>query len=292
MTRTRSSAPWLALLLAMVGPAARADLFVSSANNDSVLEYDGTTGAFVKPFVPAGGGGLSGPRGLVFGPNGDLFVSSLGTGSVLEYNGATGAFVKAFVPAGGGGLVFPDGLVFGPNGDLFVSSLGTSSVLEYNGATGAFVKAFVPINSGGLNFPGGLAFGPNGDLFVSSTGTASVLEYNGTTGAFVKTFTSGGGLNGNEFLTFSPAVPEPSSAVLTVGGLLAALAGAAARRRADRRGHPYIPPRSGRSGAKVSRMPGAECTSEGRDGDISTWGCPRSRSVACPGRSRGRPAGC
>jgi hypothetical protein len=33
-----------------------------------VLEYNGTTGAFVGAFVTAGSGGLSRPIGLVFGP--------------------------------------------------------------------------------------------------------------------------------------------------------------------------------------------------------------------------------
>jgi hypothetical protein len=92
------------------------DLFVSNgdissldpANND-VLEYNGTTGAFVKIF--ASGGGLEFPRGLVFGPNGDLFVTSL-SGAVLEYNGTTGAFVQTFTS--GGGLEAPTYLTFSP----------------------------------------------------------------------------------------------------------------------------------------------------------------------------------
>src|SRR5689334_6692291 len=71
MSRNRRSVWWLALaLLAGPGPAARADLglFVSSFFTNSVLEYNGTTGAPVGTF--ASGGGLSLPQGLVFGPNG------------------------------------------------------------------------------------------------------------------------------------------------------------------------------------------------------------------------------
>jgi DNA-binding beta-propeller fold protein YncE len=88
------------------------NLFVSSGFSNSVLEYNGTTGAFVKTFVPTGSGGLNSPLGLVFGPNGNLFVSSRATNSVLEYNGTTGAFVTDFVPPGSGGLFFPTYLVF------------------------------------------------------------------------------------------------------------------------------------------------------------------------------------
>jgi hypothetical protein len=50
------------LLLVVLGPAARAGLFVSSVLTNSVLEYDGTTGAFVNTF--ASGGGLNQPFGL------------------------------------------------------------------------------------------------------------------------------------------------------------------------------------------------------------------------------------
>jgi hypothetical protein len=120
----------------------------------SIDAYNGTTGAFVRTF--ASGGGLIGPTGLVFGPNGNLFVASESTFSVLEYNGTTGAFVRTFTS--GGGPVFPFGLAFGPSGDLFVSSVANNLVLEYNGTTGAFVRT-IP-SRGGLDLPTGLAFGP------------------------------------------------------------------------------------------------------------------------------------
>lgn len=232
----------LTALLALLGgaiPDARADLFVSSFNTNQVLEYNGTTGAFVGVF--ASGGGLSGSNGLAFGPNGDLFVASQRTDQVLEYNGSTGAFVKVFASSN---ISEPQGLSFGPNGDLFVSNTGTFRVTEYNGTTGVFVKTFsggaagatgltfgpngnvfvgsgiaasveefngktgadlgqfVTSGSGGLFSPTGLTFGPNGDLFVSNN--TQVLEYNGTTGAFVKVFASGGNLAEANGLLFGP----------------------------------------------------------------------------------------
>ena len=45
-------------------------------------------GDFVDAF--ASGGGLNGPIGLVFGPDGDLYVSSLRTDEVVRYDGSTG----------------------------------------------------------------------------------------------------------------------------------------------------------------------------------------------------------
>ena len=75
-----------------------------------VLRFDGTTGAFIDAFVPAMSGGLDGPFGLVFGPDGNLYVSSSSTNEVLRYNDTTGAFIDVF--ASGGGLENPSFLVF------------------------------------------------------------------------------------------------------------------------------------------------------------------------------------
>lgn len=60
----------------------------------------------------AGSGGLDGPAGLIFGPDGDLYVSSRFTDAILRYDGTTGEFLEAFVPPGSGGLDSPTGLVF------------------------------------------------------------------------------------------------------------------------------------------------------------------------------------
>jgi streptogramin lyase len=144
------------------------NLFVVDSQTANVLEYNGTTGAFVTTFVTAGSGGLNTALGLTFGPNGNLFVTNNAsgasfTGQVLEYNGTTGAFVTDFVSAGSGGLNGPAGLVFGPNGNLFVTSYDGRTgggVLEYDGTTGTFVRDFVTGGSGGLNDPLGVAFSP------------------------------------------------------------------------------------------------------------------------------------
>jgi len=98
------------VVLAVPGSAAHAGLFVNGQNNNAVLEYNGTSGAFVKNFAL---GGFVSFSGLVFGPNGDLFVSGLGNKAVLEYNGTGGTFVKTFTS--GGGLNQPSFLNFSPS---------------------------------------------------------------------------------------------------------------------------------------------------------------------------------
>jgi streptogramin lyase len=74
-------------------------------NTYTVNRYSGTDGSFMDFFVPARSGGLSRPRGVLFGPDGNLYVSSYDTGQVLRYDGSTGDFIDVF--ASGGGLANP-----------------------------------------------------------------------------------------------------------------------------------------------------------------------------------------
>jgi DNA-binding beta-propeller fold protein YncE len=87
-------------------------LYVASFLHDEVMAFDATTGSYLSTFVSAGSGGLSGPRGLDFGPDGDLYVTSANGNNVLRYSGTTGAFVEAFVAPGSGGLDGPFDLAF------------------------------------------------------------------------------------------------------------------------------------------------------------------------------------
>jgi streptogramin lyase len=169
-------------------------------SSSSVLRFSGTTGEFIDAFVPPGSGGLSGPRALVFGPDGNLYVNcnDPSLGSVLRYDGATGAFLDVFVvagsnPFGANGPVAPRGLVFGPDSNLYVTSFPSQhpSVLRYDGTTGALIDAFVPEGSGGLHLPTGPLFGPDGNLYIRSGDAGvpgAVLRYDGNTGAFIDEF--------------------------------------------------------------------------------------------------------
>lgn len=167
---------------AVFGPDGNLYVTTSSDPNsfepNSVLRFDGTTGAFLDVFVAAGDGGLTDPRDLIFMPGGDLLVSSSGTNQVLRYDGADGSFDSIF--ATGNGLSIPDGLTFGPDGNLYIANNGANTVLRFDGTTGAFIDVFVAAGSAGLDEPTKLVFGPTDDnLYVSSSDSDEVLFYHG-----------------------------------------------------------------------------------------------------------------
>jgi streptogramin lyase len=176
-------------------------LYVSSAGSDSILRYDGTSGAFIDAFVPKGSGGLKSPEVLIFQNDGFLYVSNFGTnpppntldGKVTRYNATTGEFHGVFAQASDirGNA---DGMAFGPNGDLFVSVLNRNSpdvpgVLRFDGMTGNLIGQFT--QGGSLALPRGMTFGPDGNLYVadidpnSSIADSRVARFDGTTGQYL-----------------------------------------------------------------------------------------------------------
>jgi DNA-binding beta-propeller fold protein YncE len=77
-------------------------LYIGDDGDDTVKRFDAKTGAFKGTFVTSGSGGLSGPRGLVFGHSGDLVVVNQNFGAsfpgeLFTYDKKTGAFEGALV---------------------------------------------------------------------------------------------------------------------------------------------------------------------------------------------------
>ena len=158
-----------------------------------MLEYDGGTGEFLGEFVVSEAGGLVGPFGLTFGPNGNLFVTA-STSEVYEFDGSNGGFVDVFVSAGdNGGLATAKGLLFKPDGNLLVASFSSDALLEFDGQSGSFLGQW---DMGGLDAgfwaldgPWGVRLGPNGNVYVASFGgNAAVHMYDINNGNFMRSF--------------------------------------------------------------------------------------------------------
>ena len=134
------------------------NVYVASEATSRVLRYNGSTGAFIDEFVPAGPDGVASPSGLTFGPDGDLYVGSTTRNEVRRYDFPTGQLIDVFVQPGSGGLSVPVGIIFGPDGKLYVASAESGDVLRYDGRTGEFIDAFVPAGRGGISGPRVIAF--------------------------------------------------------------------------------------------------------------------------------------
>ncbi len=65
--------------LAATSESAIPDLLVGSSESDSILRYDGVTGAFLGEF--ASGAGLDRPLGFTIGPDANLYVSGMRIGT-------------------------------------------------------------------------------------------------------------------------------------------------------------------------------------------------------------------
>jgi streptogramin lyase len=114
-------------------------LLVTSQFNQTVREYNGATGAFVK--VAASGGALGDPLGLVIGFDGNLLVSDGQTNQVKRYDSATGAFIDVFAStnlAGPAGMTIHQGVLYVTN------SNPPQGVQRFDAATGVNTGNFVP----------------------------------------------------------------------------------------------------------------------------------------------------
>ena len=67
---------------------------------NSVVKFDGTTGAGLGTFVAAGSGGLSGATGLTVGPDGNIYVIGFYAGAAYQYS-SNGALLSSFTSPSG-----------------------------------------------------------------------------------------------------------------------------------------------------------------------------------------------
>ena len=120
-----------------------------------VIEYSGTTGAFIRNFV-AGEAHLHVPLGVLFGPDGNLYVGDFGSGGLRVANSAivqSGGIYSGYAGSGsidvdGGGVLKSDSFIrigetLNGQGTFNITAGGSaqslSGVLGSNGGSGEVI---------------------------------------------------------------------------------------------------------------------------------------------------------
>lgn len=121
-------------------------LYVVSHDSDSVLMYNGSSGAFLGTYAGPDSG-LDNPIDMVFGPDGDAYVLAKEGREVRRYGGplsaAPGSARGVFATIAGVG----QSLAFGPGDDLFVTT--ASAVYRFDGRSGAPKGVLAEVDVGG-----------------------------------------------------------------------------------------------------------------------------------------------
>jgi DNA-binding beta-propeller fold protein YncE len=116
-------------LYAIFGPDS--NLYVDGNQDEGILRFNGTTGAFIDTFVPTGRGNLAYGRAMVFDQDGRLCVSDSGDG-VHRYD-AQGNFVGDLLAnAVSASLNKPHGMCFDAQGNLLISCRDYNTVVRYD----------------------------------------------------------------------------------------------------------------------------------------------------------------
>jgi len=199
MSRTNKLARTL-IALGVIGllsgqSQAAVSLLVGSVGTNSIDQYDGTTGAFIRTF--ATDPGLDAPFGMAMGPDlnndgtPDLYVVSLGKSSVIAFEGSTGAKIATFVPSGSAGLQFPNTGVFN-GGFYYLTDFTNNRVMEFNGDGTVHSANFINGGPSQLQGPTGLVFDPATNHYLVSSSTNSVLKEYNRDGSFFGSYTDFG----------------------------------------------------------------------------------------------------
>ncbi|WP_069789848.1 hypothetical protein A5482_011520 [Cyanobacterium sp. IPPAS B-1200] len=195
--------------------ASAAPNFEAGTFYSSILEYDATTGEFIRDFVPQGtevesdfgvfarafaqrfqnqesiffSSGITFKDGILYANDQGYQVNANDPentryGRIVKYDATTGEFLGEFISGfdlTANGLNFPEDLLFGSDGDLYISGLGGGGVQRFDGETGAYKETILetnPFTDRDL-IAAGLNFGPDGNLYISSVlNDNSIIRYN------------------------------------------------------------------------------------------------------------------
>jgi hypothetical protein len=207
----------------LVPSGAHDFLYIGDGIDNTVKQFDATTGALVGDLVAPGSQGMLGPRGLLFRNPGQLLAVNQNVGltipgEVLRYNGVTGVPLGALVSTTDAHAPYaPRGMVLGADHSLYVADDGNldgvilGRVARFNSETGAFLGDLQPTGFTGDFYARADVIGPDGLLYVTVRNIAptggEVLRWDPATGNFRGVFiasNAGNDLNRPEGIAFGP----------------------------------------------------------------------------------------
>ncbi|QDV52403.1 GEVED domain-containing protein [Gimesia fumaroli] len=170
------------------GPDGNLYVADTGFTRDRILQFNGSTGAYMGEFVSRNEGGMGKPYGMVFDSAGNLYVASFNTNEILKFD-SNGDVVPGgpFIAAGTGGLFSPRGLTIKTEGTgldqkeyLYVANGATQSILRFDLSDVSIFEEFTFGTT--IQQPYGLAFGPDDNLYVVDTDLGKVLKFAGPFG--------------------------------------------------------------------------------------------------------------
>jgi streptogramin lyase len=124
LVQNNQQGPYIARGMAW-GPNGNVFL-TSGGTNDSIREYHGITGEFIRTF--ASGGGLDEPYDVVFGAGGVMYVSGSLSSNVAVFDAETGEFLHEAAEPGQGGLADAAGIIEVPSADCYADFTGDGAL--------------------------------------------------------------------------------------------------------------------------------------------------------------------
>lgn len=162
-------------------------IYATTAGNNAVFLYSGTTGGNVSPVQTLSGSNtqLDNPAGITV--HGDaLYVANAG-GSITIYPAFTGGNLRPtnFIRGNITQLTGPSMIAVDSTGDIFVTNNGArnaggvDSIVAFapTAAVNVYPSEWIAGTVTRLSQPNGIALDANGDIFVANTGNDTVTAY-------------------------------------------------------------------------------------------------------------------
>ena len=151
-------------------------IYVSSYDNNRILQYTTDDGTFESEFVPSRDRGLFGPVGTVVDEDADVFyVTSSGGNRIFKYDLNTASFLNLINLHSA-----PHDLILGPDDTLFVSFIGSDKEKGEVGLYDLKNEKYSTLLSEehGLSAPHGLSYDSQNEiLYISSNKNHKIFAY-------------------------------------------------------------------------------------------------------------------